>query len=128
MRGRVLGWASAAVLLAGAVTLTAGQGAAQNGEPYKLGTFSIDGRTSVGVVLRDSIVVDLAAANRDYETKNASAAKVPAPADMKDLIARYDGGVSQRIKQIVAGLVAAKQLEGGARPAFVRNVSAVKTL
>ena len=47
---------------------------------------------------------------------------------MKDLIARYDGGVSQRLKQIVAGLVAAKQLDGGARPAFVRNVSAVKTL
>src|SRR6185503_3793225 len=79
MRGRVLGWASAAVLLAGAVTLTAGQGAAQNGEPYKLGTFSIDGRTTVGVVLRDSIVVDLAAANRDYETKNGSAVKTLAP-------------------------------------------------
>ena len=47
---------------------------------------------------------------------------------MKDLIVRYDSGVSQRIKQIVAGLVAAKQLDGGARPAYVRNVSAVKTL
>ena len=128
MRGRVLGWASAAVLLAGAVTLTAGQGAAQNGEPYKLGTFSIDGRTTVGVVLRDSIVVDLAAANRDYETKNGSAAKLTAPSDMKDLITRYDSGVSQRIKQIVGGLVAAKQLDGTSRPAFVRNVSAVKTL
>jgi 2-keto-4-pentenoate hydratase/2-oxohepta-3-ene-1,7-dioic acid hydratase in catechol pathway len=128
MRVRVMGWASAAVLLTGAVTLTAGQGAAPNGEPYKLGTFSIDGRTTVGVVLRDSIVVDLAAANRDYESKNASAAKVTAPSDMKDLITRYDSGVSQRIKQIVASLVAAKQLDGTSRPAFVRNVSAVKTL
>ena len=82
----------------------------------------------VGVVLRDSIVIDLAAANREYETKNAAATKVPAPSDMKDLIVRYDTGVSQRIKQIVAGLVAAKQLDGTARPAYVRNVSAVKTL
>src|SRR4029077_8505188 len=53
---------------------------------------------------------------------------VQSPGDMKDLIARYDGGVSQRIKQIVAALAAAKQLDGGARPAYVRNVSAVKTL
>jgi len=128
MRVRVLGCLSAGLLLAGAAFFTTEQAAAQTGEPYKLGTFSIDGRTSVGVVLRDSIVVDLAAANRDYETKNASAAKVQAPADMKDLINRYDSGVSQRIKQIVAGLVTAKQLDGTARPAFVKNVSAVKTL
>jgi 2-keto-4-pentenoate hydratase/2-oxohepta-3-ene-1,7-dioic acid hydratase in catechol pathway len=119
---------SAAIAVAGVLLISGQPAAGQGAEPYKLGTFSIDGRPTVGVVLRDSIVVDLAAANREYETKNASAAKVPAPADMKDLIARYDGGVSQRLKQIVAGLVAAKQLEGGARPAFVRNVSAVKTL
>lgn len=129
MRVRVLGCLSAGLLLAGAAFISTEQrAAAQSGEPYKLGTFSLDGRTAVGVVLRDSIVVDLAAANRDYETKNASATKVQAPADMKDLISRYDSGVSQRIKQIVAGLVAAKQIDGTARPAFVRNVSAVKTL
>src|SRR3954447_26815654 len=78
--------------------------AAQAGEPYKLGTFAIDGRPTVGVVLRDSIVVDLAAANQAYESKNSAAAKVSTPSDMKDLIARYDSGVSQRIKQIVAAL------------------------
>ena len=128
MRARVLGCLSAGLLLAGALSIGTEHAAAQSGEPYKLGTFSIEGRPTVGVVLRDAIVVDLAAANRDYETKNASAAKVQAPADMKDLINRYDSGVSQRIKQIVAGLVTAKQLDGTARPAFVKNVSAVKTL
>ena len=128
MRARVLGCLSAGLLLAGTAFFTTERAAAQAGEPYKLGTFSIDGKNAVGVVLRDSIVVDLAAANRDYETKNASAAKVQAPADMKDLITRYDSGVSQRIKQIVAALVTAKQLDGTARPAFVKNVSAVKTL
>src|SRR5215210_6168222 len=90
--------------------------AAQAAEPFKVGTFAIDGRPTVGVVLRDTIVVDLAAANRAYETKNSAAAKVTAPADMKDLITRYDSGVSQRIKQIVAALVAGKELEGAARP------------
>jgi len=121
-------WLSAGIVIAAVSFGAAGRASAQGGEPYKVGTFAIDGRPTVGVVLRDSIVVDLAAANRDYETKNASAPKMAAPADMKDLIARYDGGVSQRIKLIVAGLVAARQLDGGARPAFVRSVSAVKTL
>jgi 2,4-diketo-3-deoxy-L-fuconate hydrolase len=122
------GWLSAGIVIAGVSFGAAGRASAQGGEPYKVGTFAIDGRPTVGVVLRDSMVVDLAAANRDYEAKNASAPKVASPADMKDLIARYDGGVSQRIKQIVAGLVAARQLDGGARPAFVRSVAAVKTL
>ena len=128
MQVRLLGWLSAGLLIAGASLVTSEQAAAQAGEAYKLGTFSIDGRPTVGVVLRDSIVIDLAAANREYETKNAAAAKVQSPPDMKDLIVRYDSGVSQRIKQIVAGLAAAKQLDGGSRPAYVRNVSAVKTL
>jgi 2-keto-4-pentenoate hydratase/2-oxohepta-3-ene-1,7-dioic acid hydratase in catechol pathway len=108
--------------------LSARRASAQAGEPYKVGTFAIDGRSAVGVVVRDSIVVDFAAANRAYEAANASAAKVQAPADMKDLIVRYDTGVSQRIKQIVAGLVGGKQLDGAARPPYVRSVSAVKTL
>jgi 2-keto-4-pentenoate hydratase/2-oxohepta-3-ene-1,7-dioic acid hydratase in catechol pathway len=101
---------------------------AQAGEPYKLGTFSIGGRRTVGVVLRDAIVIDLAAANAEYEKKNTAAAKVAAPADMKDLIARYDSGVSRRIKQIVAVLVSNKQTDGAARPAYVRDVAAVTTL
>jgi 2-keto-4-pentenoate hydratase/2-oxohepta-3-ene-1,7-dioic acid hydratase in catechol pathway len=101
---------------------------AQAAEAFKLGTFSIGGRPTVGVVLRDTIVIDLAAANADYEKSNAAAGKVAAPADMKDLITRYDSGVSQRIKQIVAGLVAKKQTDGAARPPYVRDVSAVKTL
>ena len=37
---------------------------AQAVTPFKLGTFQIQARTFVGVVLRDSIVVDFAAASR----------------------------------------------------------------
>lgn len=125
---RIVAKVVSGLLVAGCVFLTTGSLTAQSGEPYKLGTFAIEGRPTVGVVLRDSIVVDLAAANRAYESTNGAAAKVVAPSDMKDLIARYESGVSQRIKQIVAGLVAAKQLDGAGRPAFVREVSAVKTL
>ena len=117
------------LLLPASLLLLPERVSAQAGESYKLGTFSIGGgRPSVGVVLRDAIVIDLAAANADYEKKNAAAGKVTSPADMKDLIARYDSGVSQRIKQIVANLVAGRQTEGAARPAYVRDVAAVKTL
>ena len=33
-------------------------------EPFKLGTFDIGGDQRIGIVLRDSLVVDLVAANR----------------------------------------------------------------
>ena len=37
--------------------------AAQAPEPYKLGTFERQGRTFVGIVLRDSLAIDFPAAN-----------------------------------------------------------------
>ncbi len=63
---------------------------AQTPTPFKLGTFELRGRTFVGIVLRDTVVIDLAAANAAIRTPASS---VAAPADMKDLIARYDAGV-----------------------------------
>ena len=62
---------------------------AQEVSPFKLGTFQIQGRTFVGIVLRDSVVVDFAAASRDI----TPASNIVLPADMKDLIARYDSGL-----------------------------------
>ena len=44
----------------------------------------------VGLVLRDTQVVDIAPANAAFEAANASAPKLTAPGDMKDLITRYD--------------------------------------
>ena len=44
----------------------------------------------VGLVLRDTQVVDIAPANAAFESGNGSAPKLTAPADMKQLIARYD--------------------------------------
>ena len=50
MRVRLLSWLSVGLLIAGAPFIASRQAAAQAGEPYKLGTFSIDGRQTVGVV------------------------------------------------------------------------------
>src|SRR5262249_49152603 len=58
--------------------------------PFKLGTFEKDGRRFVGVVVRDSIVVDIAAANGGT------------PSDMKELIAQYDQGLRQKIVDLAA--------------------------
>jgi len=51
--------------------------------------------------------------------------KVAMPADMKELIARYDNGVRARIGEILAST---KQLEVGGRPTFVYPLTALKTL
>jgi len=95
--------------------------------PFKLGTFAIDGRESVGVVLNDALVIELEPANRDYEGRNGGLSVRP-PTDMKDLIRRYDEGLSERIKAIVAQLTTGRMLDRTSRPSYVHNVSEVRTL
>lgn len=90
--------------------------------PFKLGTFDQNGRTFVGVVLKDAIVIDLAQASAALKTP---AAKTAAPTDMKDLIARYDSGVRARIGDILANT---KPLEGAGRPSYVHDLTSLKTL
>ncbi len=107
---------AAAVLCAG--VLPAAQEAPT---PFKLGTFEREGRAFVGIVLKESVVVDVAAAHAAVRTPASS---VAAPTDMKDLIARYDQGVRGRILEIVRSVTAA----GAARPRYVYDVTAVKVL
>lgn len=94
----------------------------QNAMPFKLGTFDRGGRAFVGVVVKDSIVIDLAQASAALKTP---AAKTGAPTDMKDLIARYDNGVRARIGEILANT---KPLEGAGRPSYVHDLKSLKTL
>src|SRR5882724_8297743 len=106
----LLGYGIVSVLLVQAQAVT----------PFKLGTFQIQARTFVGVVLRDSIVVDFAAASRAI----APASNVALPTDMKDLIARYDSGLRDRIVQVVRSMNAG----AGARPAYVYDLTVLKTM
>jgi predicted PurR-regulated permease PerM len=85
--------------------------------PFKLGTFERQGRTFVGIVLRDAVVIDFGTANSAV-TNPASG--VAAPTDMKDLIARYDA-LRPRILEIVRAV-------GDTRPAYVYDVTALKIL
>jgi 2-keto-4-pentenoate hydratase/2-oxohepta-3-ene-1,7-dioic acid hydratase in catechol pathway len=90
---------------------------AQGVTPFKLGTFQRDGRTFVGIVLRDAVVVDLAAATRATKAP-------PPPTNMSELIARYDSEWRSRIVEIVRTVNA----QTGAKPSYVYDVAALKIM
>jgi 2-keto-4-pentenoate hydratase/2-oxohepta-3-ene-1,7-dioic acid hydratase in catechol pathway len=107
------------MLAGGLAALVAVAAAAQpTPTPFKLGTFERQGRAFVGVVLRDSVVIDLGAA---HAAITSPASTVAAPTDMKDLIARYDTGLRQRIVDVVRTV-------GDTRPAYVYDVGTLKIL
>lgn len=96
-------------------------------EPFKLGTFDHRGQTFVGLVLRDSIVIDIVGANAALERENRSWRKLRMPQEMKELIGRYEpDGLKQRLYAIVNGLV--DVLAGAKRPAYVHDLKAIRVL
>lgn len=76
--------------------------------PFKVGTFERAGATFVGLVLRDTQVVDVVRANAAFESANASAPKLPAPADLTALIAQYDAAWRDRLHAIARTVATAK--------------------
>jgi 2-keto-4-pentenoate hydratase/2-oxohepta-3-ene-1,7-dioic acid hydratase in catechol pathway len=119
--------AALAVVLASPLTALAQSGtAAKSAEPFKVGTFLIDKTQTTGLVLRDSFVVDLVEANAALEkTRSFPARRMPS--DMVALIGGYEDGLKGRLYAIVNELVQSKALDGK-RPAYVRELSQVKTL
>jgi 2-keto-4-pentenoate hydratase/2-oxohepta-3-ene-1,7-dioic acid hydratase in catechol pathway len=73
-------------------------------EPFKVGTFEIGGAPTVGIVLRDNLIIDLTAANTALEI-DAMYAHIAAPADMLELIGQYEYGLKYRIYEIVNNVV-----------------------
>ena len=104
-------------------------GSAQVGpiaEPFKVGTFEIDGRPQIGIVLRDQLIVELEAANLSLERDEAYPT-IPLPADMTELIERYEYGLQRRLYEIVNDLTATNQIDGAGGD-FIHDVSEVRTL
>ena len=118
----------ALALMAGdpVVRAQAGPGAT-SAEPFKVGTFEIRGVPSVGIVLRDSIVVALDGANAALE-RSPLYPRLPMPADMLDLISRYEYGLKPRLYEIVNDLVRNNRLTATPRPDFVHDLTSVRTL
>lgn len=111
---------------------TAGSLAAQTGptakpaEPFKVGTFEIGGAPKVGLVLRDSLIVDLEAANTALQL-NPDYPRIPMPEDMIALIGQYEYGLRYRLYEIVNDLVANNR-PTNRRPAYVHALADVRTL
>lgn len=117
----------AVFILIGVALVGSTKGSAQTvTEPFKVGTFEIDGTAQVGIVLRDNFIVELGAANKALE-RDAAYPALPIPSDMLELIERYDYGVKRRLYEIVNAVVAAQSSQA-AWPGYVHELGDVRTL
>jgi 2-keto-4-pentenoate hydratase/2-oxohepta-3-ene-1,7-dioic acid hydratase in catechol pathway len=116
-----------AVVLVAFASPLAAQPTLEAAEPFKLGTFEIDGDPEVAIVLRDRLIVELDAANAALE-RNPRYPAVPVPQDMLELIGRYEYGVKLRLYEIVNDLVERNVLGANRRPGWVHDLADVRTL
>ena len=124
---RILVLLLAAVMAFPAASYAQAGTAAQSAEPFKVGTFLIGQRRTVGIVLRDALVVDLAQANAAME-KSRSFPR-----------ARHAGRHGRRSSPTTRAASRAASTRSsttssratrstGTRPAYVRELSQVRTL
>ncbi len=115
------------VLVALASPTPAAAQAMESAEPFKLGTFELHGLPHVGLVLRDSLVVDLESAGMVLDA-HPEYPKVPMPEDMLELIGRYDYGLKYRLYEIVNYLVSTNQLVSSSRADYIYDFGEIPTL
>lgn len=116
----------AALLLIASAVISA-QSADDILAPFKVGTFAhADGSPWVGLILRDALIVELDAANAELE-REGDVPELPMPADMIELIERYEYGMKRRLYEIVNDLVLSGSLDGN-RPGYIHAVAEVDTL
>ena len=96
-------------------------------EPFKLGTFEVDGQHRLGIVLRDNLVIDLVSANTALQ-KKPGISEIPMPSDMLELIERYESVLKHRLYEIVNDLNHNNGLEGSGKSDFVYEVSDLRAL
>ncbi|MCH8135562.1 MAG: hypothetical protein IIB77_06260, partial [Proteobacteria bacterium] len=92
-----------AVCFVAALALAPGQVSAQattSAEPFHVTTFAADGRQSIGLVLRDTLVVEIPAANDNLQ-QNPAYPEMVMPDDMLGLIGLYEYGLKSRLYEIV---------------------------
>ena len=99
------------------------QTGAKPAEPFKVGTFEIRKAPTVGLVLRDSLIVDIAAANAAVP-----GTKLTAPRDMIDLIERYESGSAGAVCRDRESPRGEQSPHATARPGYVHDLKAVRTL
>ena len=125
MRSTIFALAALLIALTGPAGLRAQ--ALESAEPFKVGTFEIDGAATVALVLRDTLVVDIVTANRALE-RTPTYPRIAMPADMLELIGQYEYGIKFRLYEIVNDLVAENRLAGNTRADYVHDLGDVKIL
>ena len=94
-------------------------------QPFKVGTFAIDGIPTVGLVVQnDELIVELAAANRALELL-PEYSKLNIPDDMLGLISQYEYGLKYRVYEIMNWLVKEGLLSNSDKPSFIHPVDSV---
>ena len=78
-------------------------------------------------MLRDTLIVDLADANRDLQLR-PDYVQVSVFSDMLALIGQYEYGMQRRIYEIVNALVADGRLAGPSRPGYIYDVAKIRAL
>lgn len=99
----------------------------QAAEPFKVGTFVMDGVPKPGLVLRDQLIVDIEKANLELELE-PEYVRMPMPEDMLQLIGQYEYGLKYRLYEIVNSLLENDRLTGPSQADYVYDVSEVRTL
>ncbi len=108
------------------VAPTASSAQMEIAEPFKVGTYEIDGVPTVSVVLRDQYVVALDPANSALQ-RDPRYPAIPAPANMTELISRYEYGMKARLYELVNHLVEEDMITG-TRPDYIYDLGDVVTL
>ena len=96
-------------------------------EPFKVGTFEIEGEPRVALVLRDILVVDLKGANAVLE-RGGMYPNVPMPGDMIELIERYAYGLKRRLYELTNDIVGNERFRRRGRPDYIYDLDDVRTL
>ncbi|MAM69730.1 MAG: hypothetical protein CMP91_01110 [Gammaproteobacteria bacterium] len=117
---------AAALLLLGSSQTVLAQ-ASESVDPFKVGTFAVDNLPFVGMVVRDdSLIVDVAAANRAMQLMPRYS-EISIPDDMLGFIEQYEYGLKYRVYEVMNWLVS-ENLLGNNRPDYIYPVSEVDIL
>jgi 2-keto-4-pentenoate hydratase/2-oxohepta-3-ene-1,7-dioic acid hydratase in catechol pathway len=88
---------------------------------FKLGSFERNGKPMLGLVLNDALVVDIQAANTSLEQLQRTQKRIAMPAQMKELIERYEGELGDRLR-----LLARETASRSSRPNYVYELATLK--
>ena len=125
--GRLIIVIALVVLATPTASFAQGTASITSAEPFKLGTFEIEGESRIGIVLQDKLVVELNAANQALE-RNPAYPTLRMPDDMRELIGQYEYGMKVRLYEIVNDLVQAKRLAATPRARYIHDVGQVRAM